>query len=234
MMEKKTFLFYTSWMKNVDMMNDEELRRFINNLCNYAEGKDVNLPTRLEQMVWNDVVELLNHNEIKRQKTIERRKEAGKKGGAPIGNSNAQKKIEDEETTKNNQNNQLVEKQTKQTDIGRRKKDEGYMLKEEGNMIYVEGRGKKEESNRKKDIGDKLLVIMKQIIEDGLIKKDEVLNLTLTETRSILNDLLFDYPNWEEDLFKFGLDGFILRIDKFSKVEQDYVLINTLRAHLLL
>jgi hypothetical protein len=142
-MEKKTFLFYTSWRKNIDMMDDVELRRFINNLCDYSEGKDINLPTRIDQMVWNDVVELLNHNENKRQRIIEKRREAGKKGGAPVGNNNAQKKTDVVETNKNNQNNQMVEKQTKQPvicnmiyDEGYMMKDEGYMLKEEGDMEY--------------------------------------------------------------------------------------------------
>jgi hypothetical protein len=138
-MEKKTFLFYTSWKKNIDIMDDVELRRFINNLINYTEGNEIQLPTRIDQMVWNDVVELLNHNENKRQRIIEKRREAGKKGGAPVGNNNAQKKTNVEETNKNNQNNQMVEKQTKQPDICNMIYDEGYMKKEEGYMLYEEG-----------------------------------------------------------------------------------------------
>lgn len=114
-MEKKRFLFYTSWKKNIDMMDDVELRRFINNLIDHTEGREINLPTRIEKMVWNDVVEVLELNERKRVVVVEKRREAGKKGGAPIGNNNAQKKTDiDDETNKNNQNNQMVEKQTKQ------------------------------------------------------------------------------------------------------------------------
>ncbi len=120
-------------------MDDVELRRFINNLINYTEGNEIELPTRIDQMVWNDVVELLNHNETKRQRTIEKRREAGKKGGAPVGNNNAQKKTDVEETTKNKQNNQMVEKQTKQPVICNMIYDEGYMKKEEGNMLKEEG-----------------------------------------------------------------------------------------------
>jgi hypothetical protein len=233
-MEKKTFLFYTSWKKNIEIMDDVELRRFINNLINYTEGNQIDLPTRIDKMVWNDVVELLDHNETKRQKTIERRREAGKKGGAPVGNSNAQKKIEVEETTKNNQNNQLVEKQPKQPDICNMIYDEGYMKKEEGNMIYVEGNMLKDEGYMKNDIRNKLLDIMKQVIEEGYIKKEEVLNWRLNDTREMLNDIFIDYPNWEKDLMKFGLDGFVMRMDKFTKVEPDYIVINTLRAHSIL
>ena len=68
-MEKKSFIFYTSWKKNISMMDDVELRRFINNLINYTEGLEVELPTRLEQMIWNDLVEVLNHNERKRERS---------------------------------------------------------------------------------------------------------------------------------------------------------------------
>lgn len=82
-MDKKRFLFYTSWKKNLELMDDVELRRFIYNLIDYTEGKEVNLPSRLEQVIWNDVVEILNHNETKRQAAAKRSKENGSKGGRP-------------------------------------------------------------------------------------------------------------------------------------------------------
>jgi hypothetical protein len=112
--------------------------------------------------------------------------------------------------------------------------DEGYMKKEEGNMIYVEGNMLKDEGYMKNDIRNKLLDIMKQVIEEGYIKKEEVLNWRLNDTREMLNDIFIDYPNWEKDLMKFGLDGFVMRMDKFTKVEPDYIVINTLRAHSIL
>jgi hypothetical protein len=82
-MEKKSFIFYTSWKKNIEMMEDDELRRFINNLINYTEGNEVELPTRIEKMVWNDLVEVLNHNERKRERAAERSRQNGQRGGRP-------------------------------------------------------------------------------------------------------------------------------------------------------
>lgn len=82
-MDKKRFLFYTSWKKNIALMDDVELRRFINNLINYTEGGAVDLPTRVDQVIWNDVVEILNHNETKREAAAKRSKENGAKGGRP-------------------------------------------------------------------------------------------------------------------------------------------------------
>lgn len=183
-MEKKTFLFYTSWRKNIDIMDDVELRRFINNLCDYCEGKEIDLPTRIDQMVWNDVVELLNHNENKRQRIIEKRREAGKKGGAPAGNNNAQKKTDVEETNKNNQNNQMVEKQTKQPVICNMIYEEGYMKKEEGNMIYDEGYMLKEEGGMEYDI---------------------------KEIKQMLNEVYCDFPEWEKEFWKLGIDEFVIK-----------------------
>jgi hypothetical protein len=141
-MEKKRFLFYTSWKKNIDMMDDIELRRFINNLIDYTEDRPINLPTRIEQMIWNDVVEVLNHNETKRQATVEKRRLAGLKGGAPVGNTNAQKKTNVNETIKNNQ---MVEKQSKQPEESKELREEckeikegSKELKEKSNMLNEE------------------------------------------------------------------------------------------------
>lgn len=159
-MNKKRFLFYTSWKKNIDLMDDVELRRFINNLIDHTEGKEINLPTRIEQMVWNDVVEVLNLNELKRQNVVEKRREAGKKGGAPIGNNNAQKKIDiDDETNKNNQNNQMVEKQTKQP--------------EESSMMYDVCK-EKDVVCKEKDVESNMLSVIKQ-------EWDMLINKKMTE-----------------------------------------------------
>ncbi|MEY4334832.1 MAG: hypothetical protein RLZZ196_3582 [Bacteroidota bacterium] len=222
-MEKKRFLFYTSWRKNIDMMDDVELRRFINNLCNYAEDKQIDLPTRIEQMVWNDVVEVLNHNETKRLKTIEKRSEAGKKGGAPVGNTNAQKKTDVDETNKNNQNNQMVELQTKQT----KQPEERSVLSEECKEIS-------EGCNMLKDVRNKVLDIMKQVIEDTDLTEEEVMNWKISDTREKLNYIFEDYPNWENDFWELGLDAFIRKASFKSNIEINYIVYDTLKAHLIL
>jgi nitrate reductase alpha subunit len=117
-MEKKSFIFYTSWKKNIEMMEDDELRRFINNLINHTEGNEVDLPTRMEKMVWNDLVEVLNHNERKRERAAERSRQNGQRGGRPtkpnethnnpIGYNKTQQDIEEPDGINNNLNNLLM------------------------------------------------------------------------------------------------------------------------------
>lgn len=133
-MEKKSFLFYTSWNDAIKKMDEHQLRRFIDNLCNYAEGNPIILDDLVDEIMWSQVKPLLDYNENKRQKRIEN----GKKGGAPIGNSNA---------TKNNLNQA---NQPKTSVDGRGKKEEGRTLKVEGREKKEEGREKMEDVEGRK------------------------------------------------------------------------------------
>jgi len=78
-----SFLFYTSWKDQIEEMNDDELRRFINNLINYHTGDEVELITRIDKFIWNGVLPAL----IKNQSNWNRKRTAaienGKKGGRP-------------------------------------------------------------------------------------------------------------------------------------------------------
>jgi hypothetical protein len=78
-----SFLFYTSWKEQIEEMNDDELRRFINNLINYHTGDEVELITRIDKFIWNGVLPAL----IKNQSNWNRKRTAaienGKKGGRP-------------------------------------------------------------------------------------------------------------------------------------------------------
>jgi hypothetical protein len=78
-----SFLFYTSWKEQIEEMNDDELRRFINNLINYHTGDEVELITRIDKIIWNGVLPAL----IKNQSNWNRKRTAaienGKKGGRP-------------------------------------------------------------------------------------------------------------------------------------------------------
>jgi hypothetical protein len=113
-MDKKSFIFYTSWKNNISLMDDAELRRFINNLITHTEGGEVELPSRIEQMVWNDLVEVLNHNERKRERAAERSRKNGQLGGRPnnlnnpVGSKETQQVIEEPSGLNNNLNNLLM------------------------------------------------------------------------------------------------------------------------------
>ncbi len=202
-------------------MDDVELRRFINNLINYTENKPIDLPTRIDQMVWNDVVEVLDHNETKRQVVAEKRRIAGQKGGAPVGNNNAQKKTDVVDET--NKNNQMVEEQPKQT-----KQPEESKELSDGCKELSDG------CNMLNEKGQRLVGIMKQVIEDGYIDEDIVINWKITDTREILNKMLYDYQYWENDFNNLGLDGFLRKVPLKSNIQVDYILHSTLKAHEIL
>ena len=95
---KVAFMFYMNWEQQVDLMTDVELRRFIKNLCRYAEGEPIELPTREEKLCWLGIVPALEINDEKYEKKVKANRENGKLGGAPMGNQNASK----EKTTQNN------------------------------------------------------------------------------------------------------------------------------------
>ncbi len=95
------FLFYLDWREQMNMMTDEQVRRFINNLCKFTEGIEPDLPTDIEKALWIGVLPSLKINEKKYEQKLERNRENGRLGGAPLGNQNAIKT----KTTQNNPNN---------------------------------------------------------------------------------------------------------------------------------
>jgi len=80
---KKSFLFYQSWKTQIDILDDSELRKFINNLISYHDDGEVVLESKEDKLLWNGVLPALEVNNLKYQKTIERNRENGKKGGRP-------------------------------------------------------------------------------------------------------------------------------------------------------
>ena len=90
-MEKKSFLFYLSWKKQLDDLDDIELRRFIYNLIKYHEGEELDLPTKTDRLAWNGILTGLEINQDKYEKKVQANRENGKLGGAPKGNQNASK-----------------------------------------------------------------------------------------------------------------------------------------------
>jgi hypothetical protein len=81
--EKKSFMFYNSWGSQLEVLSDKELRRFINNLISYHTGKEVNLISKSDKLIWNGVLPGLEVNNIKYQQKVNRNRENGKKGGRP-------------------------------------------------------------------------------------------------------------------------------------------------------
>ena len=101
--ERKSFMFYLSWLDCINEMEPDELKRFISNLCNYHLGLDVVLITKDDRKNWNFVKPALETNDKKWRKRAESSRCNGQLGGAPVGNQNASKS----KTTQNNPNNLL-------------------------------------------------------------------------------------------------------------------------------
>ena len=156
-MEKKSFKFYTSWNEAIKKMDEQQVRTFINNLCNYAECKEIQLNGIMEEIMWSQVQPLLDYNEGMRQKKIEN----GRKGGI----AKSEKKSDGNQglpnlpnSTKSYQTYQdlpMKEDDDDDVDDDRRKK-----------KMIVEG-----DVDSRKKIVDNLLKIMKEIIKDGLVTK---------------------------------------------------------------
>jgi hypothetical protein len=202
-MQKNKFLFYTSWKKNIALMDDIELRRFITNLINYTEGNDIELITKLDNVFWNDAVELLNFNEFKRQKKIEN----GKKGGE----------------AKATKSYQTVPNDIKSYQTVPNPSVEGKGIKDEGKGIKDEGKGIKDEGKTKI-----LLKNYKQMIEEGYFTEEQIVNMKLSEVRKRLNFIFKEINNWEEELNKLGSSMFI---QKYSgEYSIDYCIASDIKA----
>ena len=170
-MQKKSFVFYTSWNEAIKKMDENQLRRFIDNLCNYAEGKELTFNGLVDEIMWTQVKPLLDHNENKRQKRIEN----GKKGGlAKASNSS--------NTKQNVANEDLLSVE------GRRMMVEG--KKDEG---------KKDEG--KKDVGKKVDVRMDEVekVNGNITIPDKLIKIKQTIDKGGWNTLSPDDANywWE-------------------------------------
>jgi len=146
-MEKSSFLFYLNWEEQVDIMDDDELRRFIKNLCRDARGEEVDLPTKSERLCWLGIAPALAINKVKYEKRVESNRENGKSGGAPKGNQNAKKM----ETTQNNPNNPIRDKRKEEKENREEEKENRREREEETDKSKEETETRKEENDKSKE-----------------------------------------------------------------------------------
>ena len=52
---KLSFMFYLNWKDQIDELDDQELRRLINNLISYHNGEEVVLETKIYKLVWQGI-----------------------------------------------------------------------------------------------------------------------------------------------------------------------------------
>ena len=92
----KTFVVQLEWADSWVDMTDEEMGMLFRNFIAYSKGEELNLENRFVKSSWLSVVKQIDRMNKKYFNDVEN----GKKGGAPIGNTNAKKPIT--EQPKNN------------------------------------------------------------------------------------------------------------------------------------
>lgn len=116
-MKRKTFILSTDQREIIEVLSEEQAGRVFRALFQYAETGEKPQLDAISQAVFLCICKDIDRLWANYDKTCEARREAGRKGGAPKGNSNAclkQNKQNGElsdKTTKNNQNESNAIKQ---------------------------------------------------------------------------------------------------------------------------
>jgi len=215
-------MFYQTWETQVDLLPDEELRRFIKNLLRYDRGEDPDLITTLDKMAWAGVLPAMDTNKGKYEKRVIASRENGKMGGAPRGNQNAKK----EETTQNNLNNlikenreMIIEKGEKEKDNSEEENDKGQKVNDNGKK---ENRGKRTDSSKKETGNSEGETENKK---NGNNEMDNTSSnnpnyISKSEPKQLLDEIFNDYcPEWEEELFYYeDIDSFFRTYNKYLEL----------------
>ena len=215
-MEKKSFKFYTSWNEAIKKMDEQQVRTFINNLCNYAENKEIQLNGLMEEIMWSQVKPLLDYNEEMRQKKIEN----GRKGGIAKSEKKSEGNQELPNPTKTTKGNQTYQ------DLPMKEDDDVEDDSRKKMMI--------DDVDSRKKIVDKLLRFNKQYIDEGILSSEDVSSLKLDDVRYMIDELIKDkFPNWESNLSKKGYNDFCFYL-RDNQYEMDYALDGLVKSYLVL
>lgn len=114
-MADRTFIVYDEIKDTLDEMTDEEIGKLFRGMVDYhVTGKEPDLKGGLK-FAFIPIRQQMDRDDEKWNKTREARAEAGRKGGAPKGNQNAQKDEENKQKQTKQANGCFAsEKQTKQ------------------------------------------------------------------------------------------------------------------------
>ena len=92
--KKTTFVFYTEWLKYIDILDTSDIKELLSIICDYVENlkepKKPNLSDRL-LMTWLFIKNQLDKDKTKYDKRCETSKINGKKGGRPKNLKNLKK-----------------------------------------------------------------------------------------------------------------------------------------------
>lgn len=109
MSDKKSFKIYKEWSEQFEALDNESAGELIKAILEYqVTGEVPDSMSPIVAMAFSFMKQQFERDDDNYTKTSEARSEAGKKGGAPKGNSNAsknnQKQAKQAKTTKNKQN----------------------------------------------------------------------------------------------------------------------------------
>ena len=141
-MAQLSFLFYLNWKDQIMDLEDEEFRRFINNLINFHLGEEVVLITKIDRILWHGVLPGLQANQRKYIEKVEASSENGKLGGAPKENQNARK----HKTTQNKLNKVIRDNSKKVSNKSEEENENRKMETENWQQSNVESQMKNEKS----------------------------------------------------------------------------------------
>lgn len=231
-MNNKRFLFYNDWKAQMEMMTDEQVRRFVYNLINFSEGKKIELPTTLEQALWIGVLPSLKINQEKYEKRVEANKLNGKLGGRPP-------KLEDNLLKQNpenpngfyqNPNNlindkrQLINDNCKEiTDKGEKETGNSQQINYKSKPIIDKGENKNWELENKKS---ELIIDTDSnelIPGTSILKKDKPIGFFSNYIPYILKN----YEDWENDIWILSIEEFLSKakeIDPKVNISEEYII----------
>lgn len=90
-MAKDSFIIYKSFYKPISRLSDKQLGRLFRAIFKYQLGEEVTVEEDIE-MAFGFFINQFEIDETKYHGIVERNRNNGRKGGAPIGNSNAKSK----------------------------------------------------------------------------------------------------------------------------------------------
>lgn len=195
-----------SWRDQIEDLDDEELRRFIYNLCDYHNGKGVQLITKADRLVWKGILPALVSNEAKYNERIEKNQRNGRLGGRPKisemskNQENPEKPIGSFENPKNPINDNWI------LDTGKGK------LEIENGELKKEEREKKSEKSELKfekselDLASSMLLDKrKQIPGTRFFVEDNPPGFF----QAMVGSSLSKYKGWRIEIYELPLEEFI-------------------------
>lgn len=84
---KNSFVLYTSYQEHIDLLTMEQRGQLLTAILAYAAGNELPDMDGIAKMAFSFIREDMDKNEERYQKTVESRREAGKKGGRPKANA---------------------------------------------------------------------------------------------------------------------------------------------------